>query len=87
MIISYISISLGLFNLFPIPLLDGGHILINTIEGIRGKEFKRKTLENTFRIGIGVIAMLMIFTIFNDVNNFLLRYQNWKNLDKFKKNQ
>ena len=76
MIISYISISLGLFNLFPIPLLDGGHILINTIEGIRGKEFNRKTLENTFRIGIGVIAMLMVFTILNDVNNFLLRYQN-----------
>ena len=76
MIISYISISLGLFNLFPIPLLDGGHILINTIEGIRGKEFNRKTLENTFRIGIGIIAMLMIFTIFNDINNFLLRYQN-----------
>ena len=76
MIISYISISLGLFNLFPIPLLDGGHIAINSIEGIRGKEFNRKTLENTFRIGIGIIAMLMIFTIFNDVNNFLLRYQN-----------
>ena len=76
MIISYISISLGLFNLFPIPLLDGGHIAINSIEGIRGKEFNRKTLENTFRIGIGIIAMLMIFTIFNDINNFLLRYQN-----------
>ena len=76
MIISYISISLGLFNLFPIPLLDGGNIAINSIEGIRGKEFNRKTLENTFRIGIGIIAMLMIFTIFNDVNNFLLRYQN-----------
>ncbi len=76
MIISYISISLGLFNLFPIPLLDGGHIAINSIEGLRGKEFNRKTLENTFRIGIGIIAILMIFTIFNDVNNFLLRYQN-----------
>ena len=76
MIISYISISLGLFNLFPIPLLDGGHIAINSIEGIRGKEFNRKTLENTFRIGIGIIAMLMIFTIFNDINNFILRYQN-----------
>ena len=76
MIISYISISLGLFNLFPIPLLDGGHIAINSIEGIRGKEFNRKTLENSFRIGIGIIAMLMIFTIFNDINNFLLRYQN-----------
>ena len=74
MIISYISISLGLFNLFPIPLLDGGHIVINSIEGIRGKEFNRKTLENTFRIGIGIIATLMIFTIFNDINNFLMRY-------------
>ena len=76
MIISYISISLGLFNLFPIPLLDGGHIAINSIEGLRGKEFNRKTLENTFRIGIGIIAILMTFTIFNDINNFLLRYQN-----------
>ena len=74
MIISYISISLGLFNLFPIPLLDGGHIAINSIEGLRGKEFNRKTLENTFRIGIGIIATLMIFTIFNDINNFLMRY-------------
>ena len=44
--------------------------------GFRGKEFNRKTLENTFRIGIGIIAMLMIFTIFNDIHNFLLRYQN-----------
>ena len=76
MIISYISISLGLFNLFPIPLLDGGHIVINSIEGLRGKEFNRKTLENTFRIGIGIIVILMTFTIFNDINNFLLRYQN-----------
>ena len=74
MIISYISISLGLFNLFPIPLLDGGHIALNSIEGLRGKEFNRKTLENTFRIGIGIIAILMTFTIFNDINNFLLRY-------------
>ena len=61
MIISYISISLGLFNLFPIPLLDGGHILINTIEGIRGKEFNRKTLENTFRIGIVFIDIIDVF--------------------------
>jgi len=76
MIISYISISLGLFNLFPIPLLDGGHIALNTIEGIRGKEFNKETLEKTFRIGMGVIAMLMVFTIFNDLNNFLTRFLN-----------
>ncbi len=71
MIISYISISLGLFNLFPIPLLDGGHIALNTIEGMRGKEYSKGTLENTFRIGIIIIGSLMVFTILNDVNNSL----------------
>jgi len=76
MIISYISISLGLFNLFPIPLLDGGHIALNTAEAIRGKEFNKKTLDYTFRIGMTVIASLIIFTIFNDLSNFLIRFSN-----------
>ena len=48
MIMAYISISLGLVNLFPIPLLDGGHIMFNTIEAIRGKELNRKTQEIFF---------------------------------------
>ena len=74
MIISYISISLGLFNLFPIPLLDGGHIALNTAEAIRGKEFNKKTLDYTFRIGMTVIATLIIFTVFNDLSNFLTRF-------------
>ena len=74
MIISYISISLGLFNLFPIPLLDGGHIALNTAEAVRGKEFNKKTLDYTFRIGMTVIASLMIFTVFNDLSNFLTRF-------------
>ena len=74
MIISYISISLGLINLFPIPLLDGGHIALNTAEAIRGKEFNKKTLDYTFRIGMTVIASLMIFTVFNDLSNFLTRF-------------
>lgn len=67
----YISISLGLFNLFPIPLLDGGHIALNTIEGLRGKEFNKSTLELTFRIGMTLIASLMIFATFNDLSNNL----------------
>ncbi len=75
-IIAYISISLGLFNLFPIPLLDGGHIALNTIEGIRGKEFNKKTLENTFRIGIAVIGTLMVFTIINDISGYFNRFFN-----------
>ena len=74
MIIYYISISLGLFNLFPIPLLDGGHIALNTAEAIRGKEFNKKTLDYTFRIGMTVIATLIVFTVFNDLSNFLTRF-------------
>ena len=70
---AYISISLGLVNLFPIPLLDGGHILLNTIEAIRGKEFNKNTLDYTFRIGIFIIGSLIIFTTLNDVVNVILR--------------
>ena len=68
-IIAYISISLGLFNLFPIPLLDGGHIALNTIEGIRGKEFKKGTIDYTFRIGFSIVITLMVFTTINDIYN------------------
>ena len=76
LIIAYISISLGLFNLFPIPLLDGGHIALNTIEGMRGKEFNKKTLENTFRIGFVVIGTLIAFTVINDISGFFNRFFN-----------
>jgi len=76
MIIAYISISLGLFNLFPIPLLDGGHIALNTIEGIRGREFNRKTIDYSFRIGMSIIAALMIFTVVNDLSSYLGRFFN-----------
>ena len=68
-IIAYISISLGLFNLFPIPLLDGGHIALNTIEGIRGKEFNKGTIDKTFRIGFSIVITLMVFTTINDLYN------------------
>ncbi|MDC0895743.1 RIP metalloprotease [Candidatus Pelagibacter sp.] len=68
-IIAYISISLGLFNLFPIPLLDGGHIALNTIEGIRGKEFNKGTIDKSFRIGFSIVITLMVFTTINDIYN------------------
>ena len=68
-IIAYISISLGLINLFPIPLLDGGHIALNTIGGIRGKEFNKGTIDTTFRIGFSIVITLMVFTTINDIYN------------------
>ena len=71
-IISYISISLGLFNLFPIPLLDGGHITLNTIEYLRGKEFNKTTLEFTFRIGLFFILFLSFLVIIKDIKELVL---------------
>ncbi len=77
LIIAYISISLGLFNLFPIPLLDGGHIALNTIEGLRGKEFTEGTIDKTFRIGFSIVASLMIFSVVNDLINNFSRIENY----------
>ena len=62
-----ISVSIGLLNLFPIPLLDGGHLLFYGIEAIRRKPLSDRTQEMGFRIGIAVVLMLMIFATWNDL--------------------
>ena len=68
-IIAYISTSLGLVNLFPIPLLDGGHLFFNLIEKIRGRPLSGKSLEFAFRIGVITIGFLIVFTTFNDLKD------------------
>src|SRR6516225_9684410 len=62
-----LSVSIGLLNLFPIPLLDGGHLLFYIIEGIRGRPLSEKAQEVGFRIGLAIVLMLMIFATFNDI--------------------
>ncbi len=62
-----LSVSIGLLNLFPIPLLDGGHLLFYLIEGIRGRPLSEKAQEVGFRIGLAIVLMLMIFATFNDI--------------------
>jgi len=64
----FVSISLGLINLFPIPMLDGGHLLFYFIEAIRGKPLSEKSMEFGFRIGLTLVLMLMIFATWNDLN-------------------
>tara|TARA_Y100001970_G_scaffold74976_1_gene95016 strand:- start:133 stop:1242 length:1110 start_codon:yes stop_codon:yes gene_type:complete len=68
-IMAYISISLGLINLFPIPMLDGGHLMFYLYEAIFGKPLSQKIQENFFRIGLSFLLFLMIFVTFNDVKN------------------
>ena len=68
-IMAYISISLGLINLFPIPMLDGGHLMFYLIEKILGKPLSQKTQEGFFRIGLFLLFSLMFFVTFNDLKD------------------
>ncbi|MDB4141037.1 site-2 protease family protein [Candidatus Pelagibacter sp.] len=68
-LMAYISISLGLINLFPIPMLDGGHLMFYGIEKVLGRPLSQKTQEGFFRIGIFLLLSLMFFTTFNDLKD------------------
>ena len=68
--VAYISISLGLINLFPIPLLDGGHLMFYLFEKVLGRPLKQATQEGFFRIGLFLLLSLMIFTTFNDLKDW-----------------
>jgi regulator of sigma E protease len=68
-IMAYISISLGLINLFPIPLLDGGHLMFYGFEKILGHPLSQKVQEGFFRIGMFLLLSLMFFTTFNDLKD------------------
>jgi regulator of sigma E protease len=68
-IMAYISISLGFINLFPIPMLDGGHLMFYAFEKILGKPLKQKTQEGFFRIGLFLLISLMFFTTFQDLRD------------------
>ena len=68
-LMAYISISLGLINLFPIPMLDGGHLMFYGIEKLLGRPLSQKTQEGFFRIGMFLLLSLMFFTTFNDLKD------------------
>jgi regulator of sigma E protease len=66
-LVGVISVSIGLLNLFPVPLLDGGHLLFYFIEAIRGRPLSERAQEVGFRIGLAIVVMLMIFATVNDI--------------------
>ncbi len=61
-----ISVSIGLLNLFPIPMLDGGHLLFYGIEAVRRKPLSEHAQEFGFRIGFTMVLMLLVFATWND---------------------
>ncbi len=66
-LVAVISVSVGLINLFPIPLLDGGHLMYYAAEAVRRKPLSEKTQEIGFRIGLAVVLTLMAFATLNDL--------------------
>ncbi|WP_420394061.1 RIP metalloprotease RseP [Acuticoccus sp.] len=62
-----LSISIGLINLMPIPMLDGGHLLFYAVEAVRGRPLSPRAQDVGFRIGLGLVLLLMMFATFNDV--------------------
>ena len=60
-LVAVLSVSIGLINLFPIPLLDGGHLLFYAIEAVRGRPLSERAQEIGFRIGLAIVVMLMLF--------------------------
>ena len=63
---AFLSVSVGLINLFPIPVLDGGHLMFNLIEAVRGKPLTERTQELCFRFGFALIMMMTVFVFWND---------------------
>jgi regulator of sigma E protease len=68
--VAVISINLGFINLLPIPMLDGGHLLLYLVEGVRRKPLKPEAQEWAFRTGLAALLALMVFVTFNDLASF-----------------
>jgi regulator of sigma E protease len=70
MFMAILSVNLGLINLFPIPMLDGGHLLFYIIEAVRGRPLSERAQEYGFMVGIGLVGILFLFVTFNDLSRF-----------------
>ncbi len=69
-----LSINLGLINLFPIPVLDGGHVVIYLLEIVTGKEINTRVKETLFKIGFSLLVLLMVFATWNDIVRLIHRW-------------
>jgi regulator of sigma E protease len=61
-----LSVSIGLINLFPIPLLDGGHLMFYAVEAVRGRPLSERAQEVGFRIGLAFVLLLLVYTTYQD---------------------
>jgi regulator of sigma E protease len=71
-LIAFLSINLAVLNLLPIPILDGGQVLLTVAEAAKGSRFSDRTRENLMRVGLAAIALLFVVVMFNDIKGLVL---------------
>ncbi len=72
--VAVLSVNLGLINLFPIPILDGGHLMFYLIEAVRGRPLPQRAVEYGFRAGFALLAALFVFVTWNDLSHLGLMH-------------
>jgi regulator of sigma E protease len=77
MLIALLSVNVAILNMLPIPILDGGQILINVLESAKGKPFSLRTREYILRFGLLAIALLFVVVMYNDTHSWFARLANW----------
>jgi regulator of sigma E protease len=70
--IALVSISIGILNLLPIPVLDGGHLMYYMVEIIKGSAVSEQIIMLGQKVGFGLLGLLMIIAIFNDINRIVI---------------
>jgi len=73
LLLALISINLGLINLLPIPMLDGGHLLVFVLEGVRRRPLSTRTRERVQLAGLIVVGLITVLALRNDIMRYLLR--------------
>jgi regulator of sigma E protease len=80
-LMAVISLNLGILNLMPVPVLDGGHILIMALEGVARRDFSMQVKEKMLLAGFVVLMMLMVTVVYNDLTRveWIERFMLWRN--------
>jgi len=76
-LIALLSVNVAILNMLPIPILDGGQILINVLESAKGKPFSLRTREYILRFGLLAIALLFVVVMYNDTHSWFSRLAEW----------
>lgn len=77
LLIAFLSVNVAVLNLLPIPILDGGQIVINVVESAKGSPLSLRARENLLRFGLAAIALIFLLVMYNDTRQWLAQLFTW----------